>query len=74
VLSKYDAAPKTLDGMERSSKGDAIWVVSGIKMQIRINTPHRRFRASVDLMPYILTFYCRQWPAPISIADTNFMI
>lgn len=58
VLSKYDAAPKTsADQCETPKLGkegrDTIWVVSGIKIQIRINTPHRRFSASVDLMPYI---------------------
>jgi len=41
VLSKYGAAPKTSADRRRGTKpgrGDAIWVVSGIKMQIRINT------------------------------------
>lgn len=37
MLSKYDAAPKTSCETPKLG-GDAIWVVSGIKMQIRINT------------------------------------
>lgn len=46
VLSKYGAAPKSPDrGTEL--EGDTIWVVSGIKMQIRINTRARRTADSV---------------------------